>query len=569
MPGILHIERPPEQLIATGGLFHGIQLWVNLPAAEKWVDPRYQDLEAQDSRPAHLPRRWRAWSASSPATWRATAARAPPTRPISLVHATVQPGAAAASCPGPSEFNALVYVLAGSGTVGAEHRPIHTGNLAVHGAGDALEICGRSGPGGAAPGPGRSDPGRPTDRRAGRGPRALRHEHPGRVRSRPSRTTRPAAWAPFRRTTSATPERWSERHGHAWSPTTSATRPGRSPWSPAPTAASGSRRRAPWPTMGPTWSWPAGTQEKARRAGATSWRATSTSRRSSCWRSTSPTWSRCAGRPSSSGRARPARPAHQQRRGHGHPVPADRRRLRAPDGHQPPGALRPDRPPARPAPDVRPLARGHGELVDAPVGHIDFDDVAGLRPSATPGSHYGASKLANLLFTAELSRRLGAADDADHGRGRPPGLDPQQPGRHRRGGGERRGSGPPRAAPSGAPGPVRRRRGPAVAVRRHRTRTWRSGQFIGPATPSSSSGHPTVVQPEPSGPGAWPMPPACGRSPRSSPGVRYAPCRPVPCPACIGRTGASAALPGDRTRARYAACARARDQAAGPGRPAR
>src|SRR5271156_158550 len=46
--GILHIERPTEQLIATGGLFHGIQLWVNLPAAEKWVDPRYQNLEAAD-----------------------------------------------------------------------------------------------------------------------------------------------------------------------------------------------------------------------------------------------------------------------------------------------------------------------------------------------------------------------------------------------------------------------------------------------------------------------------------------------------------------------------------------
>ena len=42
--------------------------------------------------------------------------------------------------PWPKEFNALVYVLAGSGTIGAEHRPIHTGNLAVHGAGDALEI---------------------------------------------------------------------------------------------------------------------------------------------------------------------------------------------------------------------------------------------------------------------------------------------------------------------------------------------------------------------------------------------------------------------------------------------
>src|SRR5579872_961605 len=42
--GILHIERPPEELVVSGGLFHGIQLWVNLPAAKKWVPPRYQDI---------------------------------------------------------------------------------------------------------------------------------------------------------------------------------------------------------------------------------------------------------------------------------------------------------------------------------------------------------------------------------------------------------------------------------------------------------------------------------------------------------------------------------------------
>jgi redox-sensitive bicupin YhaK (pirin superfamily) len=46
--GILHIERPPEHLVVSGGLFHGIQLWVNLPKAEKWAPPRYQDLRATD-----------------------------------------------------------------------------------------------------------------------------------------------------------------------------------------------------------------------------------------------------------------------------------------------------------------------------------------------------------------------------------------------------------------------------------------------------------------------------------------------------------------------------------------
>src|ERR1700676_3110708 len=44
--GILHIETPPEALVVSGGLFHGIQLWVNLPASQKWSDPRYQEIRA-------------------------------------------------------------------------------------------------------------------------------------------------------------------------------------------------------------------------------------------------------------------------------------------------------------------------------------------------------------------------------------------------------------------------------------------------------------------------------------------------------------------------------------------
>src|SRR5438093_11780462 len=43
--GILHIEQPPERLVVSGGLFHGVQLWVNLPSKDKMVPPRYQSLE--------------------------------------------------------------------------------------------------------------------------------------------------------------------------------------------------------------------------------------------------------------------------------------------------------------------------------------------------------------------------------------------------------------------------------------------------------------------------------------------------------------------------------------------
>ena len=55
--GILHIERPPEELIASGGLFHGIQLWVNLPSAEKWVPPALPGHRRPAGDPARLRRR--------------------------------------------------------------------------------------------------------------------------------------------------------------------------------------------------------------------------------------------------------------------------------------------------------------------------------------------------------------------------------------------------------------------------------------------------------------------------------------------------------------------------------
>ena len=78
--GILHIEKPPEALVAQGGLFHGFQLWVNLPRAQKWSPPRYQDIRAQRGRAASPPPTAARSCASSPARWPGTPARARPTR---------------------------------------------------------------------------------------------------------------------------------------------------------------------------------------------------------------------------------------------------------------------------------------------------------------------------------------------------------------------------------------------------------------------------------------------------------------------------------------------------------
>jgi redox-sensitive bicupin YhaK (pirin superfamily) len=134
--GILHIEEPPEDLVMSGGLFHGFQLWVNLPARLKMTQPRYQDIRA--GQVALLA------SADGGSLLRVIAGslgghNGPGVThtPITLVHATVSPGARV-RLPWDAGFNALGYVLSGSGYVGAEKRPTETGQLAAFGAGDVV-----------------------------------------------------------------------------------------------------------------------------------------------------------------------------------------------------------------------------------------------------------------------------------------------------------------------------------------------------------------------------------------------------------------------------------------------
>jgi quercetin 2,3-dioxygenase len=127
--GILHIETPPEHLVASGGLFHGFQLWVNLPSTLKFAPPRYQDIRGNQV--ALLS------SANGGALLRVIAGEVDghpgpgsTYTPITLVHATLNPGAAV-TVPWRRDFNALVYVLGGQGTIGDKQRPIESGQLAV------------------------------------------------------------------------------------------------------------------------------------------------------------------------------------------------------------------------------------------------------------------------------------------------------------------------------------------------------------------------------------------------------------------------------------------------------
>ncbi|HWC24557.1 MAG TPA: pirin family protein [Flexivirga sp.] len=137
--GLLHIEKPPESLVVSGGLFHGLQLWVNLPSTMKMTDPRYQDIRGKEVSLLSSP--------DGGALLRVIAGELDGHEgpgithtPISVLHATVAPGARV-QLPWRKDFNALVYVLAGRGSVGAERRPIEMGQLAVFGPGDVIEVA--------------------------------------------------------------------------------------------------------------------------------------------------------------------------------------------------------------------------------------------------------------------------------------------------------------------------------------------------------------------------------------------------------------------------------------------
>jgi len=136
---VLHIEAPPEEVVVRGGLFHGFQLWVNLPAKLKWSPPRYQDIRG---RAVSL-----LSSSDGGALLRVIAGEVAGHEgpgithtPIALLHATLAAGAQL-RLPWRAGFNALVFVLGGSGSVGTKRHPVAMGQLAVFGAGDVVTVA--------------------------------------------------------------------------------------------------------------------------------------------------------------------------------------------------------------------------------------------------------------------------------------------------------------------------------------------------------------------------------------------------------------------------------------------
>jgi redox-sensitive bicupin YhaK (pirin superfamily) len=136
--GLQHIETPTELIMSSGGVMHGVQLWVNLPKSAKFIAPAYQDLRGGQTGLLA--------SEDGGALVRIIAGELAGVKgpgstytPIIYTHTTLTPGSRL-TLPWPQHFNALVYALNGNGTVGEDNRPLAEGQLAVYGPGDALSL---------------------------------------------------------------------------------------------------------------------------------------------------------------------------------------------------------------------------------------------------------------------------------------------------------------------------------------------------------------------------------------------------------------------------------------------
>jgi hypothetical protein len=136
--GILHDEVPTEAFVRSGGRTHGVQLWVNLPAALKMSPPRYQAITGDELTLLSSPDggalvRLIAGDLAGHAGPGVTHT------PIAYTHASIAPGAQL-DVPWNPAFSALAYVLSGHGYASTQRRPIDAHQLVVYGSGDSLTL---------------------------------------------------------------------------------------------------------------------------------------------------------------------------------------------------------------------------------------------------------------------------------------------------------------------------------------------------------------------------------------------------------------------------------------------
>jgi len=136
--GIVHSEMPEENFLRNGGVMHGFQVWVNLPAKDKWLRPKYQERAGKDlpfagSEDGKVSARIIAGEALGKSAVVSTHT------PIQYIHFTVRPGGKVDQ-PVAEHHNAIVYVFSGQARVGDTGVLVREGQMASLTPGDAVRL---------------------------------------------------------------------------------------------------------------------------------------------------------------------------------------------------------------------------------------------------------------------------------------------------------------------------------------------------------------------------------------------------------------------------------------------
>ncbi len=134
--GVIHSELPQDQMMEQGGLMHGFQIWVNLPAKDKMMAPRYQDIPSSEIPEVTSPE-GDVWAKVIAGKALGVEAVIDTVIPITYIHLKLQPGAQYTH-PSTSDHNLMVYAFGGDMDI--EGKTLRDGGLGLLSQGEQVTL---------------------------------------------------------------------------------------------------------------------------------------------------------------------------------------------------------------------------------------------------------------------------------------------------------------------------------------------------------------------------------------------------------------------------------------------
>ncbi len=134
--GVIHSELPQDHMMENGGRMHGFQIWVNLPAKDKMMPPRYQDIPSSNI-PETTSDDGLVWAKVVAGKAFDVEAVIDTVIPITMIHLKMKAGATYThACV--HDHNVMLYAFGGS--LAVEGRSLHDGGLGLLSEGDTVTM---------------------------------------------------------------------------------------------------------------------------------------------------------------------------------------------------------------------------------------------------------------------------------------------------------------------------------------------------------------------------------------------------------------------------------------------